>query len=227
MGTTTTYFAPHETIPEYFSSDYFTPKGGEFLASRHVGPALYQACRIKVEDPLKETQYVLDDDGCITIAIIVKVGRFQEHGEPHISYKHMTETCGPCYYDCPKFILGMLSELTDTYKSSERCYAQDWRQSCQDALVQKRNATKKRSKLVNGTRVKFATDLELKSGTVIKAGEIFEVINIGHTRRKRWALRSAGKLYRFSGWQKDAIIIDDSEDDSVEMPMQSSMQLRL
>jgi hypothetical protein len=93
--------------------------------------------------------------------------------------------------------------------------------------VQKQNASRKRSKLVNGTKVKFATELEFRSGTVIEAGQIFEVINIGNTRRKRWALRCAGKLYRFSGWQKDAIIIEDSKEGVVDMPKQSSMQLRL
>lgn len=227
MGTTTTYFAPHETIPEYFSSDYFTPKDGEFLASRHVGAALYQACRIKVDDPLKETQYIVDEDGFITVAFIVKVERYREHGEPHIAYKHMTECCGPCYYDCPLFILDKLSELTEAHKNSERAHAYNWRQSCREATEQKRNVSRKRSKLVNGTRVKFATDLEFRSGTVIEAGEVFQVINIGHTRRKRWALRYSGKLYHFSGWQKDAIIIEDSEIGIFEKPVQSSMQLRL
>lgn len=38
-------------------------------------------------------------------------------------YKDMDETCGPCYYDCPKSILDLLSD-TDNKR------ANSWRQKC-------------------------------------------------------------------------------------------------
>ena len=50
----------------------------------------------------------------------------------NFSYKDMDESCGPCYYDCPK---GILDLLTPT--DSE--WANNWRTKCREQLEQKKN----------------------------------------------------------------------------------------
>lgn len=61
-------------------------------------------------------------------------------------YKTMSETSGPCYYDCPKSILDLLTPTDNTY-------AQEWRRKCYDNL-----AKPSLSKLPIGTEIKFDYD---------------------------------------------------------------------
>ena len=61
----------------------------------------------------------------------------------NFSYKNMDETVGPCYYDCPK---GILDLLTPT--DSE--WANNWRAKCREQLEKKKNPNSL-SKLPVGT----------------------------------------------------------------------------
>ena len=50
----------------------------------------------------------------------------------NFSYKDMDETMGPCYYDCPKSILDLLSPTNNEY-------ANNWRAKCQKQITKKTN----------------------------------------------------------------------------------------
>lgn len=50
----------------------------------------------------------------------------------NFSYKDMDETMGPCYYDCPKSILDLLSPTNNEY-------ANNWRAKCREQIAKKTN----------------------------------------------------------------------------------------
>lgn len=64
----------------------------------------------------------------------------------NFSYKNMDESMGPCYYDCPKGVLDLLSPTDNEH-------ANEWRKSCYDNLVKKKNSNRL-SKLPVGTVIK-------------------------------------------------------------------------
>lgn len=49
----------------------------------------------------------------------------------NFAYKDMDETMGPCYYDCPKSILDVLSPTDNEY-------AIEWRRKCMERIENKR-----------------------------------------------------------------------------------------
>ena len=50
----------------------------------------------------------------------------------NFSYKNMDESYGPCYYDCPKGILDLLTPTDNEY-------ANNWRTKCREQLEKKKN----------------------------------------------------------------------------------------
>ena len=64
-------------------------------------------------------------------------------GKDNFGYKAISETCGPCYYDCPKSILNKLT-------STNNAYAKEWRRKCYDNLMRPDI-----SKLPVGTEIQF------------------------------------------------------------------------
>lgn len=50
----------------------------------------------------------------------------------NFSYKEMDETVGPCYYDCPKGILDLLTPIDSEW-------ANNWRAKCREQLEKKKN----------------------------------------------------------------------------------------
>lgn len=65
----------------------------------------------------------------------------------NFSYKDMGETMGPCYYDCPKSILDLLSP-TDSE------YALKWREKCRERIAKEKEGGSL-SKLPVGTIIRF------------------------------------------------------------------------
>lgn len=66
----------------------------------------------------------------------------------NFSYKDMDETCGPCYYDCPKGILDLLTPI-------ESEWANKWRKACYENHEQKKkNNANSLSKLPVGSVIK-------------------------------------------------------------------------
>ena len=72
----------------------------------------------------------------------------------NFSYKDMGETVGPCYYDCPK---GILNLLTPT--DSE--WANNWRTKCREQLAKKNNPNAL-NKLPVGTLIKVTMPFDTK-----------------------------------------------------------------
>ena len=81
----------------------------------------------------------------------------------NFSYKDMDETVGPCYYDCPKGILNLLSP-TDSE------WANNWRAKCRETLEQKKNVNSL-SKLPIGSIIQVTMPFDtrfFKKGDVVK-----------------------------------------------------------
>lgn len=88
----------------------------------------------------------------------------------NFSYKDMDETVGPCYYDCPK---GILDLLTPT--DSE--WANNWRAKCREQL-EKKNNPNSLSKLPVGTVIQVTMPFDTK---YYKEGEVVKL-----RKDKKW-----------------------------------------
>lgn len=109
-----------------------------------IGSVYYAAVQnltkaIKIED--KVIYIPTDKKRIFGVVILTRVIRKEYY---NFSYKVMDESMGPCYYDCPKYILDCLTE-------TEYEYAINWRNKC-------REHTKKKNQLNS-----------LKPGSIIKA----------------------------------------------------------
>ena len=81
----------------------------------------------------------------------------------NFSYKDMDETVGPCYYDCPKGILDLLTPTDNEW-------ANNWRSECRKRLEEKKNPNAL-SKLPVGTIVQVTMPFDtrfFKKGAVVK-----------------------------------------------------------
>ena len=81
----------------------------------------------------------------------------------NFSYKDMDESMGPCYYDCPK---GVLDLLTPT----DNEWANNWRTKCREKLEKKKNANAL-NKLPVGTIIQVTMPFDTKyygEGDVVK-----------------------------------------------------------
>lgn len=107
----------------------------DVLKSSMVGSVYYAAVK-----PLQK--YSKDDDGN-EIIVDIPVNEQQVFGAVFLtstdnksrfnfSYKDMDESYGPCYYDCPKGILDLLTPTTNEY-------ANNWRAKCQEQIEKKKN----------------------------------------------------------------------------------------
>lgn len=72
----------------------------------------------------------------------------------NFSYKDMSETSGPCYYDCPKGILDLLTPTDNEW-------ANNWRVKCREQLAKKNNPNALR-KLPVGTLIKVTMPFDTK-----------------------------------------------------------------
>ena len=78
----------------------------------------------------------------------------------NFGYKVIDETCGPCYCDCPRAILDVLT-------STNNAYAQEWRRKCYENLTKPSIA-----KLPIGTEIQF--DLNGKEFTLRKSAPMYQ-----------------------------------------------------
>ena len=107
----------------------------DVLKSSMVGSVYYAAVK-------SLQRYSKDDDGN-EIIVDIPTNEQQVFGavfltstnnKDHLnfSYKDMDESYGPCYYDCPKGILDLLTPTNNEY-------AINWRAKCREQLEKKRN----------------------------------------------------------------------------------------
>lgn len=81
------------------------------------------------------------------LVVLTRSDRKMTNGS-NFFYKDMSEDMGPYYYDCPAYILDMLSETDNEY-------ALNWRKNCRKKLEQKKSPTSL-SKLPIGARIRFS-----------------------------------------------------------------------
>lgn len=105
------------------------------LKSRMVGSVYYGAVQIN-----NNKENTSETVGIVCLTSVDTKDYF------NFSYKDMSETSGPCYYDCPKSILDLL-----TPTDSE--WANEWRKRCYEEVENKK--THDLSKLPIGTKIKF------------------------------------------------------------------------
>lgn len=122
-----TYFTKRGTIDRKAECDAYFMEGlnaGHYkvLKSTMHGSVYYAAVKDMVRyvgrDGNGKSVYEPIEDGSVWAAVFLTSVKGRE-----FYYKDMDETCGPCYYDCPKSILSLLSE-TDSE------WANEWRKKC-------------------------------------------------------------------------------------------------
>lgn len=97
----------------------------------------------------------------------------------NFSYKDMDETVGPCYYDCPKSILDILSPTDSEYaiKWREKCYEQIEKNKNPDAL----------NNLPEDTIIEVIMPWETK---YYKEGDIVQLQKIKWGKRFKWFVKN-------------------------------------
>ena len=101
----------------------------------------------------------------------------------NFSYKDMDETVGPCYYDCPK---GILDLLTPT----DSVWANNWRAKCREQLEKKKNPNSL-SKLPIGTIIQVTMPFDTK---FFRDGDVIQLCkkeNFG-SNRTSWFVVNRG-----------------------------------
>ena len=93
----------------------------------------------------------------------------------NFSYKNMDETVGPCYYDCPKSILNILSPTKSKY-------AQEWRNKCYEQLEKNKQIQVFR-KLKEDTKIKVVMPFDTK---YYKEGDIVTLIKLKYGKTYKW-----------------------------------------
>lgn len=95
----------------------------------------------------------------------------------NFSYKDMDETVGPCYYDCPK---GILDLLTPT----DNKWANEWRAKCYERLEKKKNPNALNN-LPIGTIIQVTMPFDT---TYFKEGDIVQLRKDKsyYSNRTRW-----------------------------------------
>ena len=109
----------------------------------------------------------------------------------NFSYKDMSETSGPCYYDCPK---GILDLLTPT--DSE--WANNWRAKCREQLAKKNNPNALR-KLPVGTLIKVTMPFDTK---YFSEGNVVELRKRTHFGSDRTSWYANGYIRFTAGLMK-------------------------
>lgn len=93
----------------------------------------------------------------------------------NFSYKEMSEASGPCYYDCPK---GILDLLTPT--DSE--WANNWRTKCREELEKKKNPNSL-SKLPEDTVIQVTMPFDTR---FYKEGDVVKLTKVKYGKRCKW-----------------------------------------
>ena len=93
----------------------------------------------------------------------------------NFSYKDMDESVGPCYYDCPKSILDILSPTNNEF-------AKEWRRKCYEKIEKNKNPNSL-SKLPEDSVIQVTLPWETKYH---KEGDVVKLVKIKWNKRTRW-----------------------------------------
>lgn len=149
MGWSTYHREPGQTDREHFTSQLDDTQ--QILECATIKSVFYAA--------------VLDKrDGKVWGAVCLMQRNLS--GDYNFGVKEMSDTVGPCYYDCPDRILDLLTP-------TESEYANEWRKTC-------REANAKRSEVKDGTVIRLASALKFQGG---HEAQEFRLRVSGRTRR--------------------------------------------
>ena len=142
----------------------------EVLKSAMVGSVYYAA----VQRTKFATATEPEDSMVFAAVVLTSIDRKDYF---NFSYKDMDESCGPCYYDCPKGILDLLSP-TDSE------WANNWRTKCRENLEKKKNPNAL-SNLPVGTIIQVTMPFDT---TYHSEGEVVKLRKDrnGRTNRTTW-----------------------------------------
>lgn len=143
-----THFDSHGNVNRKAECDaYFLegPNRGYYnlVASRMVGSIYYAAIQPLYRAARDEQNRVRKDNAGHIMRELIPEGEksisavvFRTHvKDGFFYYKDMSETMGPCYYDCPESILKKLSPI-------ESEYANAWREQCWEKIKRTKTARK-------------------------------------------------------------------------------------
>lgn len=142
----------------------------EVLKSTMVGSVYYAA----VKRTKFATETEPEDSKVFAAVCLTSIDRKDYF---NFSYKDMDESCGPCYYDCPKGILDLLSP-------TENEWVNNWRAKCRENLEKKKDPNAL-SNLPVGTIIQVTMPFDTKyftEGDVVKLRKDRN----GRTNRTAW-----------------------------------------
>lgn len=155
----------------------------DVLKSSLVGSVYYAAVK-----PLKK--YSKDNDGNEIIVDIpieeqevwgaVFLTSVDSKDYFNFSYKEMSESSGPCYYDCPKGILDLLTPTDNEY-------ANKWRAKCREKLEKKRNPHSL-NKLPEGTVIQVVLPFDTQHHTM---GDVVSLTKARWGKRCKWFVKNS------------------------------------
>ena len=102
----------------------------------------------------------------------------------NFSYKDMDETVGPCYYDCPKSILDVLSP-TDSE------YAKGWRKKCYEK-IEKQKSPNSLNNLPEDTIIEIILPWNTQ---YYKEGDVLQVKKRKWNRKTRWFICGTNRCF--------------------------------
>lgn len=150
----------------------------EVLKSSMVGSTYYAAVKPlkRYSKDISENEIIVDipinEQQVFGVVFLTSIDSKDYH---NFSYKDMEESMGPCYYDCPKGILDLLSP-TDSE------WANNWRTKCRER-IEKKNNPNALNKLPEGTVIKVTLPFDTQrysKGTEVK------LTKIKYGKRSKW-----------------------------------------
>jgi hypothetical protein len=169
MGWTTTYREKGIKTEDFFCKEFGDGRNGGkgIIKLMTHGTECYAA-------------YRMEDDRIIGLVILTSN---KKDSYFNFGWKEMTEDMGPCYYNCPKAILDMLTPLPDN--QSEYDYSHKWRKLCYEQLAK----NNQKLHIMIGTTIKFQTPLTFRNGIML---DTFTCVDT----RKHIFSANTGGLYR-------------------------------
>lgn len=192
----TSYHAIHYkngTVDRKAECDYYWEGGfnaGHFevVKSRMIGSTYYGAIKgLKKcigKNEKGEYQYAdipLEEQEIFAVVFLTSVDMKDYH---NFSYKDMDESVGPCYYDCPKNILDILSP-TDSE------FAKEWRRKCYEKIEKRKNPNAL-NKLSEGSIIQVTLPWETKYH---KKGSVIKLEKTKWNKKTRWFVLNTNSYF--------------------------------
>jgi hypothetical protein len=152
------YFYPNGSVNRKAECDYYFEgslnRGHYKILKSVMKGSVYYGAIMPLKRPMKNAfgdnvlgadgWYIYEDVPESEREVVGVVIRTYVNDKNNFGYKLISETSGPCYYDCPKSILDILTP-------TDNAFAQEWRKKCYDNL-----SKPSLSKLPIGAEIQFS-----------------------------------------------------------------------